>query len=172
MKINRNQNLRIVAIAFATVAIGLIINILSPDAETWCRDVLGENYKRNLLVILPVLAISAIVLSDWQKLFRTETIAAPEPVAASESIHAEIRKYLKSRYKHRLAQKLASRQPVNLRKIPSRTGTSDEGAASFITLREEEVRQAIGDIFTQSKGRLLVVGLPGAGKTTLLLQLA
>ena len=119
-------------------------------------------------------AIAALLFGFWKNNdVKSEAVTGSHRLTLpGEDFQSEIRKYLKSRYEHRLAQKLAGRQPVNLRKIPSRTGTSDESAASFITLREEEVRQAIGDIFTQSKGRLLVVGLPGAGKTTLLLQLA
>ncbi len=91
----------------------------------------------------------------------------PDPVLVGK-----VRAYLETRYERRLGQKLADRQPVNLRILPSKTGTTEEGAENYITLQEEEVRAAIGDIFTRANGRLLVVGLPGAGKTTIVLQLA
>ncbi|MCK6695769.1 MAG: NACHT domain-containing protein, partial [Thermoanaerobaculia bacterium] len=84
----------------------------------------------------------------------------------------KVRKYLTGRYEHRLSQKMAGRQPVNLKILPSTTSTSKDGAENYITLQEEEVRAAIGDIFTRANGRLLLVGLPGSGKTTLVLQLA
>ncbi len=94
------------------------------------------------------------------------------PGTPDPDLVAKVRKYLTERYEHRLRQKLAGRQPVNLRILPSITGTSKEGAENYITLQEEEVRAAIGDIFTRANGRLLLVGLPGSGKTTLVLQLA
>lgn len=83
-----------------------------------------------------------------------------------------IRKHLEKRYRSRLDQKLASRQPVNLLIKTSREGTSDEGALNFMTLEENEVRSGIYNIFFRSNGRLLLIGSPGAGKTTLVLQLA
>ncbi len=91
----------------------------------------------------------------------------PDPVLVGK-----VRAYLETRYDRRLGQKLANRQPVNLRILPSKTGTTKEGAENYITLQEEEVRASIGDIFTRANGRLLLVGLPGAGKTTIVLQLA
>lgn len=59
-----------------------------------------------------------------------------------------------------LRQKLAGREPVNLRKIPSFTGTSDEGAQNFITLPAEKVPSGMAELFDEARGRLLVVGAP------------
>ena len=85
---------------------------------------------------------------------------------------AEVRAYLSMRYERRLNNKLGGRQPVNLKIIPSTTGTSEESANTYITFPEDQVKGAIGDIFLRSNGRLLLLGAPGAGKTTLVLQLA
>lgn len=118
--------------------------------------------------------IAALLFGFWKN-----DVAKSEAVTGShrltepdESLQTEIRKYLKSRYEHRIRQKLAGREPVNLRKIPSSTGTSDEGAQNFITLPAEKVPSGMAELFDEARGRLLVVGAPGAGKTTLLLQLA
>ena len=118
--------------------------------------------------------IAALLLGFWKNpVEQSDRVTVSHPVTtADEPIEAEIRKYLKSRYEHRIRQKLAGREPVNLRKIPSSTGTSDEGAQNFITLPAEKVPSGMAELFDEARGRLLVVGAPGAGKTTLLLQLA
>ncbi|HRI58535.1 MAG TPA: hypothetical protein PK228_02395, partial [Saprospiraceae bacterium] len=81
---------------------------------------------------------------------------------------ADLRHDLLRRYEHRLSQKLAGKEPVNLRKIPSDIGSTDE----MMTLKAEHIPTAMLDLFNQANGRLLLTGVPGAGKTTLLLQLA
>ncbi len=118
--------------------------------------------------------IAALLLGFWKNNdAKSEGVTGSHPLTEpDESLQAEIRKYLKSRYEHRIRQKLAGREPVNLRKIPSSTGTSDEGAQNFITLPAEKVPSGMAELFDEARGRLLIVGAPGAGKTTLLLQLA
>lgn len=83
----------------------------------------------------------------------------------------EIREYLRKRYENRLNQKLAGRQPVNLRRHFSTEGTSKETSFIFKAFGSEEIRDEISNVFQESNGRLLIVGAPGSGKTTLLLQL-
>ncbi len=118
--------------------------------------------------------IAALLLGFWKNDdAKSETVTGSHRLTETdESLQTEIRKYLNSRYEHRIRQKLAGREPVNLRKIPSSTGTSDEGAQNFITLPAEKVPSGMAELFDEARGRLLVVGAPGAGKTTLLLQLA
>jgi hypothetical protein len=114
--------------------------------------------------------IAALLFGFWKNpAGQSDRVTDSHPVT---DLDAEIRKYLKSRYEHRIRQKLAGREPVNLRKIPSSTGTSDEAAQNFITLPAEKVPSGMAELFDEARGRLLVVGAPGAGKTTLLLQLA
>lgn len=119
-------------------------------------------------------AVAAAMFIFWKNNdVKSEAVADSHRLTeADESINAEITKYLKSRYEHRIRQKLAGREPVNLRKTPSFTGTSDESAQNFITLPAEKVPSGMAELFDEARGRLLVVGAPGAGKTTLLLQLA
>lgn len=93
-------------------------------------------------------------------------------LAASEKTNRELRDYLRQRYERRLKQKLAERQPVNLRRLVSTEGTSEETAAIFVPYGSDEIQDEIGKTFHDAYGRLLIVGAPGAGKTTLLLQLA
>ena len=93
-------------------------------------------------------------------------------LAASEKTNRELRDYLRQRYERRLKQKLAERQPVNLRRLVSTEGTSEETAAIFAPYGSDEIQDEIGKTFQDAYGRLLIVGAPGAGKTTLLLQLA
>jgi hypothetical protein len=118
--------------------------------------------------------IAALLFGFWKNdAAKSEAATASHRLTEpDESLQAEIRKYLKSRYERRIRQKLAEREPVNLRKTPSFTGTSDEGAQNFITLPAEKVPSGMAELFDEARGRLLVVGAPGAGKTTLLLQLA
>ncbi len=93
-------------------------------------------------------------------------------LAASEKTNRELRDYLRQRYERRLKQKLAERQPVNLRRLVSTEGTSEETAAIFVPYGSDEIQDEIGKTFHDAYGRLLITGAPGAGKTTLLLQLA
>ena len=85
--------------------------------------------------------------------------------------HKIIFDYLKKRYTNRLEQKLARRQPINLRRLPSTIGTSEETSAAFIPIESGEIQAEIKQTFQDAFGRLLIVGAPGSGKTCLLLQL-
>ena len=73
-------------------------------------------------------AMAAMLFIFWKGPAPEAPTFASATTLPNELVNVEIKKYLQSRYGHRLAQKLAGRQPVNLRKIPSRTGTSEEGA--------------------------------------------
>ncbi len=169
MKINHKQIQRITLITASTLVVGFAVNILSPDAESKIKELFGEHHKVILLSLLVVFAVIVTILTtNAEKHPTAETPSTPP----DESLQTEIRKYLKSRYEHRIRQKLAGREPVNLRKIPSSTGTSDEGAQNFMTLPAEKVPSGMAELFDDARGRLLVVGAPGAGKTTLLIQLA
>jgi hypothetical protein len=86
-------------------------------------------------------------------------------------VDKEVREYLQRRYTNRLQQKLANRQPINLRRLPTTEGTSEETAESFVTVSAEDVQVHIAKVFEAAYGRLLITGKPGAGKTVLLLQL-
>lgn len=89
----------------------------------------------------------------------------------SAGFDASIKQYLTERYHLRLSQKLANRQPVNLRRLPTTEGTSKETSAAFVPYSEDEIKAHIAQTFHDAHGRLLITGVPGAGKTTLLLQL-
>jgi hypothetical protein len=82
-----------------------------------------------------------------------------------------IKEYLTKRYEKRLSQKLAGRQPVNLRRLITTEGTSEETSAAFVPYSGDEIKEHIAQTFQEAHGRLLITGVPGAGKTTLLLQL-
>lgn len=92
-------------------------------------------------------------------------------LASSTGNYDTICAYLKKRYTNRLDQKLAKRQPVNLRRIPSTEGTSPERVATFVAYNSEEIGGTMAQIFREGRSRLLLLGEPGAGKTTLMLQL-
>jgi tetratricopeptide (TPR) repeat protein len=89
----------------------------------------------------------------------------------SAGFDASIKTYLTERYALRLSQKLANRQPVNLRRLPTTEGTSEETSAAFVPYGDDEIKAHIAQTFKDAHGRLLITGVPGAGKTTLLLQL-
>ena len=85
--------------------------------------------------------------------------------------YKEIFEYLKSRYSKRLNQKLANRQPINIRRVASSIGTTSETSDAFLPITTELIQSEILKIFQASNYRMLVVGEPGTGKTCLLLQL-
>ncbi|MCY7329805.1 MAG: NACHT domain-containing protein, partial [Saprospiraceae bacterium] len=93
-------------------------------------------------------------------------------LADGEKENRQLRETFRQGYRDRLDQKLASRQPVNLRRFATTEGTSEPVAATFIPYSSDTIREEIGKTFQAARGRLLIVGQPGAGKTTLLLQLA
>ncbi len=97
--------------------------------------------------------------------------AVEKKLSEEEKKFIKVRDYLKERYQKRLSQKLAGRQPVNLRMLPSKEGTSEDASAIFVPFAPDEIGKKIHEIFLEAHGRLLIVGAPGAGKTTLLLQL-
>ena len=87
------------------------------------------------------------------------------------AVDKEVREYLQKRYANRLVQKLANRQPINLRRLPTTEGTSEETVEAFVSVSAEDVKAHIAQVFQAAYGRLLITGKPGAGKTVLLLQL-
>lgn len=97
--------------------------------------------------------------------------ALEKEIAQSFEFYDKIRAALKSRYETRLSQKLSNRQPVNLRLVPSTTGTTPQAANTFVQYSEGQIRGKLTEYYQDAHGRLLLVGVPGAGKTTLLLQL-
>jgi DNA replication protein DnaC len=97
--------------------------------------------------------------------------ALEKEIAQSFEFYDKIRAALKSRYETRLSQKLSNRQPVNLRLVPSTSGTTSQAANTFVQYSEGKIRGKLAEYYKDANGRLLLVGVPGAGKTTLLLQL-
>lgn len=167
MNITRRQLLLIIALALTLLIGDFCVELLAPDVADWLKSKFGETYKHRLWLILPLAVVAGLLIGNWQDWFKKE-----QYFALGESNSAKLIEALKKKYKQRIGNKLAGRFPVNLRIVTSMVGTSDEGKANFISLKNKEVRHEIGEIFDRASGRLLVVGLPGAGKTTLLLQLA
>lgn len=93
-------------------------------------------------------------------------------IAEAQKEYRQVRDALQMRYRQRLQQKMAHRQPVNLRRLVSTRGTSPIVAETFVTYDTLEISEEIGKTFQEAFGRLLIVGEPGSGKTTLLLKLA
>lgn len=93
-------------------------------------------------------------------------------VLINKELTEKTRAGLRARYEHRIRQKLAGREPVNLKITPTSFGTSDEGADNFVTIPADKVPADLLELFQTARGRMLLIGEPGAGKTTLLLQLA
>lgn len=87
-------------------------------------------------------------------------------------IYQKIKVHLNEKYQERLSQKLAGRQPINIKRIPSRQGTSEESSQIFETISVQNIQGELVKTFQAAYGRLLITGAPGTGKTTLLLQLA
>ncbi len=75
-----------------------------------------------------------------------------------------IKEYLLKRYTKRLESKLASRQPINLRLLPTTEGTSEETGRTFEPIGSETLKGYIAEVFQAAYGRLLITGVPGAGK--------
>ena len=128
-------------VAVLTILMSFIPNMLSADADAWFKAYFGDGYRPYLVALLPFCAVVLVLLTtDVGKYLipgtKTRSIDLP-PDAPDPDLVAKVRKYLLSRYTHRLSQKLAGRQPVNLRILPSNTGTSKEGAENYITLQEE-----------------------------------
>ncbi len=98
--------------------------------------------------------------------------ALENQLSEGEKENQQLRAVLRQRYQNRLSQKLASRQPVNLRLFTTKEGTSETVAATYVPYGNAEIGDEISKIFQDAFGRLLIVGQPGSGKTTLLLQLA
>lgn len=92
-------------------------------------------------------------------------------LAAGTEYYETIRDYLKKRYNSRLEQKLANRQPVNLRRIVNTEVMPGHMGAAFVPHGSADLGGALQQTFRDARGRLLLVGAPGAGKTTLMLQL-
>ena len=92
-------------------------------------------------------------------------------IKKSAALEFTIKELLQKRYDKRLNQKLAGRQPVNLRQLVTSEGTSAETSSGFVVYNTDEIRVHIAEIFKDAYGRLLITGVPGAGKTTLLIQL-
>jgi sugar-specific transcriptional regulator TrmB/MFS family permease len=97
--------------------------------------------------------------------------AVEKSLQHEDEINTKIKDYLAQRYQNRLDQKLAGRQPINLRKVPSTEGTNEETSSYFVSIDQEDVQGTIQNIFDEANGRLLIIGVPGSGKTVLMLQL-
>ena len=93
-------------------------------------------------------------------------------IAQTFEFYQKIRAALKLRYENRLSQNLSRPHPVNLRLVPSTTETTPQADHTFVQYSEAEIRKKLTEHFEESKGQLLLIGVPGSGKTTLLLQLA
>lgn len=108
------------------------------------------------------------IYKDILDLIKAIEIQLPQ----GEKENQQLREAFRQRYRNSLSQKLASRQPVNLRRFATTEGTSEQVAATFIPYNSDQIGTEISKTFQDALGRLLIVGQPGAGKTTLLLQLA
>ena len=97
--------------------------------------------------------------------------ALENELAEGDKNDQTIKEYLKKRYTNRLGQKLANRQPVNLRRLVNTDVVPEAMSPAFVPYSSEEISGALLQTFREARGRLLLVGVPGAGKTTLMLQL-
>lgn len=88
-----------------------------------------------------------------------------------ETYIKEVKQFLLERYKNRLIQKLAGRQPIKPRILASTLGTSENSYIAFVTHGKTELKNSIDKLFEEAHGRILILGEEGAGKSTLLLQL-
>ena len=100
-------------------------------------------------------------------------VGLEQELATRANYQQTIKAYLLKRYMDRLSQKMANRQPINLRLLPTTEGTSNEMSASFFApISGKSLKGYITGIFEAAQGRLLITGVPGSGKTTILLELA
>lgn len=88
-----------------------------------------------------------------------------------EAYIKEVKQFLLERYKNRLTQKLAGRQPIKPRMLASTLGTSENSYTAFVTHKKTKLRNSIDELFEEAHGRILILGEEGAGKSTILLQL-
>ena len=171
--------LLLIALTTFTLLVTLIPEILgseltSEDGMKNLQNIFGEHYFWCLFVILVIALMALMFFTPEQAmaLFKSNEKPIAFTLKENEQNYQTIRSYLHQRYKRRLSQKLAGRQPVNLRVIPTDDGTSKETSATFVTYQSKEIGPTLACDFQKAHGRLLVTGAPGAGKTTLLLQLA
>jgi len=150
-----------------------LLGLKSPALDTLVVALNGRyaEYRRNsrlgLLSTKDETLISNQIKHDILDLIK----ALEDELATGSENYKIIKEYLKKRYSNRFDQKLAKRQPVNLRRIPSTEGTSKDRAEAFIAYNSDEVAGTMTQTFRDARGRLLLIGAPGAGKTTLMLQL-
>ena len=147
-----------------------IVWIWTVKENHWFKDFI----EPITLVVGPMIVLCQFLMElcgDKTSSNTTQTALETE-MATLASYDVTIKDYLFKRYNKRLNQKLAGRQPVNLRRRPTTEGTSKETSAAFVAFSPDEIKEHIEKTFHDAVGRLLITGVPGAGKTTLLLQLA
>ena len=165
----RKNLLKYILVAALSIAVGLIVNALSPGFEAVCKQYLGEYWWVVLTVLLPLLAIVFTYLT-------TENGNPQAPHITKGAVAREttdkIREFLRGRYIRRRAQKMANRLPVNLNFYASFEGLREELRSSYEQLPAEQATRRLVYLFRQTQGRLLLLGRPGAGKTMQVLELA
>lgn len=165
----RKNLLKYILVAALSIAVGLIVNALSPGFELVCKKYLGEYWWVVLAVLLPLLTVVFTYLT-------TENGNPQAPLIAKGEVAREttdkIREFLRRRYSRRRAQKMANRLPVNLNFYASFEGLREELRSSYEQLPSEQATRRLVHLFRQTQGRLLLLGRPGAGKTMQVLELA
>ncbi|MBK9017874.1 MAG: hypothetical protein IPM82_29670 [Saprospiraceae bacterium] len=167
------------AIPFIVIGLFLLMAAILPellggDIKTWCETNLGRYWWALLILIFLLLFALAAKYNPGilGGLFPSNNNDKSTPNPEDNThFYPKIKEYLKTRYQSRLDQKLANRQPVNLRRLPSFYGTSDETTITYVPYGPGEIQEEMAQTFREAKGRLLLIGAPGAGKTSLLLQL-
>ncbi len=156
------------------VIVAMLPELAGGKLEAWCELKLGVNWLPIVLVIaLLVIGINELFerLQAAKKSQEQNNQPAPKPEDISD-FYPKIKEYLRSRYQSRIDQKLAWRQPVNLRRLPFHFAKANTANLPFVKYDGDEVKEALAENFEMGNGRLLVLGDAGTGKTTLLLQLA